>query len=90
MCVLCMLRIIRFDLIFVYQLLFPGAIIEETIGALSLRFKLAEDADAFFIDFSFSICLSPGDCVLDVDVVTDQRIPKILCNPDFSLRLPGE
>ena len=49
-----------------------------------------DDEKVFAIDLSTKVCPDPSDCIIDVQVVQDHKIPIPLCNTNFSLSLPGK
>ncbi|XP_038062441.1 uncharacterized protein LOC119732930 [Patiria miniata] len=64
---------------------------QQTIGPIALKYSINKlDAEKVFeIDFGASICKSADDCVFNVDIIQDYRVPIPFCNSNFSFSLPG-
>ncbi|XP_022102001.1 uncharacterized protein LOC110985344 [Acanthaster planci] len=65
---------------------------EQNIGdAITLRYSINKlDAQKEFeIDFGASICSGSDDCIFDLDIIQDYRVPIPFCNSNFSFSLPG-
>ncbi|XP_022103294.1 uncharacterized protein LOC110986022 [Acanthaster planci] len=64
---------------------------QQTIGVITLKYSIdKKDADKEFeIDFGASVCPSGEDCIFDLDIIQDYRVPIPVCNSNFSFSLPG-
>ncbi|XP_038050728.1 uncharacterized protein LOC119723897 [Patiria miniata] len=60
-------------------------------GPITLSYSINKlDAEKVFeIDFGASICQSADNCIFDVDIIQDYRVPIPFCNANFSFSLPG-
>ncbi|XP_072033446.1 LOW QUALITY PROTEIN: uncharacterized protein [Amphiura filiformis] len=83
-------EILRYEyLLFGYKWGQPA---EVDIGAINIGYTIdkLEDEKVFVVDLSAKVCINgPRDCILDVSIVEDHKIPIPLCNNNFSLALPG-
>ena len=69
-----------------------GDVKQQQIGPFTLRYTIdkLDDAKQFKIDFGASVCPINGEeCIFDIDIIQDYRVPIPFCNSNFSLSLPG-
>ncbi|XP_038050876.1 uncharacterized protein LOC119724026 [Patiria miniata] len=68
-----------------------GRLEQQNIGPITLRYSInkLESEKMFEIDFGASICQGADDCIFDVDIIQDYRVPIPFCNSNFSFALPG-
>ena len=69
-----------------------GDVKYQKIGPFTLRYTIdkLDDEKQFQIDFGASVCPNNGDdCIFDIDIIQDYRVPIPFCNSNFSLSLPG-
>ncbi|XP_038050869.1 uncharacterized protein LOC119724020 [Patiria miniata] len=64
---------------------------QQSIGPITLKYSINKlDAEKVFeVDFGASICQGADDCIFDVDIIQDYRVPIPFCNSNFSFALPG-
>ncbi|XP_033637389.1 uncharacterized protein LOC117298318 isoform X2 [Asterias rubens] len=70
-----------------------GDVKQQQIGPFTLRYTIdkLDDAKQLKIDFGASVCPINGEeCIFDIDIIQDYRVPIPFCNSDFSLSLPGK
>ena len=73
-------------------LLISGQTEQQLIGAFTLTYSINKlDAEKVFeIDFGASVCPDGEECIFDIDIIEDYRVPIPLCNSNFSFSLPGK
>ena len=76
----------------VYVFLLLGQPDEVDIGAVQIGYAIdkLDDEKVFVIDLSVKVCTEPDNCIFDLPIVDDHKIPIPLCNSNFSLALPGK
>ncbi len=64
---------------------------EVDIGAISIGYTInrLEDQKVFVIALTAKVCIDQQDCLIDLPIVNDYKVPIPLCNTNFSLILPG-
>ena len=68
----------------------PDKIDIGTAVSIGYTIDKLDDEEVFVIDLSTKVCPDQSDCVLDVEIIRDHKIPIPLCNMNFSLSLPGK
>ncbi len=69
-----------------------GHVKQQKIGPFTLSYTIdkLDDEQQFQIDFGASVCPNNGgNCIFDIDIVQDYRVPIPFCSSNFSLSLPG-
>ncbi|XP_071798137.1 uncharacterized protein [Asterias amurensis] len=70
-----------------------GRVKQQKIGPFTLKYTIDKlgDEKQFQIDFGASVCPNSGEeCIFDIDIIQDYRVPIPFCNSNFSLSLPGK